>query len=221
MEMYRGMIDMAEKYDVTIIGGNVSSADKLIINISVHGYTSGTKLLTRSSAKPGDRIAVTGFTGLSAAGLEMFKTQLTLEKEASALFAQAHLRPHPRVSEGQALVKYGVKTAIDISDGLLADLGHICEASKVSAKVSEALVPVSPALKDAFKDRYMDLALTGGEDYELLFTAPEATILKLKPHLSCPVTIIGEIAKQGSGVEVIGASGNAVPFKRAGWNHFK
>jgi len=222
LTLYRGMIETANKYGIHILGGNISAADKLIINIAVHGYSKTSSLLTRSTALAGDLIAVTGFTGLSAAGLIMLKNKLSFEEEAAAVFSGAHLRPNPRIKEGQMLVSHGARTAIDISDGLLADLGHICESSRVSAIVREELVPISPFLKKYFKDDYMNLALTGGEDYELLFTASRGVFQKVKASIQCPVTIIGEIVKQNSAaITVIDSNGKSALFAHTGWNHFK
>jgi len=222
LDLYKGMIKISNKYGVLIAGGNISSADKLSIHVTVHGYSKLKTVLTRSSAKPGDKIAVTGYTGLSAAGLTLLKKNLKTRKNNSSIFINAHLRPEPRINEGQLLLDCGVKTAIDISDGLLADLGHICEASNVSATIEEPLLPVYPALKNAFKYNYLNLLLGGGEDYELLLTADNKVMKKVKTSLSCPVTIIGEIIKRGkTPVKISGININDTILKTPGWDHFK
>jgi thiamine-monophosphate kinase len=120
------------------------------------------------------------------------------------------------------LIEEGVKTAIDISDGLVADLDHICESSKVSAKIKIEQVPVHPMVAANFPN-YQDLALYGGEDYELLLTADEATIARAKQVLGCPVTVIGNIAheKLPKRVTLVDNQGNIVPCKKGGWEHFK
>jgi thiamine-monophosphate kinase len=217
--LYTGMLRLAGEYGVTIVGGDTSSAPLVVISITVLGSSPQKRLLTRSSAKPGDIIAVTGNLGAAAAGLEMLKQNLEFESEASARFRQAFFRPTPRLIEGQLLLEQGIKTAIDISDGLLADLGQIAKASKVGARIEAGRVPVEPEVKAAFKDRALELALTGGEDYELLFTAAAETIEKVKKAATCPVTVIGEITA-GPGVTVVDARGKPLELGRAGWEHF-
>ena len=120
------------------------------------------------------------------------------------------------------LRELGIKTAIDISDGLLADLSHICNASEVKAIVKKDFLPVHPSLKTCFsEDKYMQFILAGGEDYELLFTGPENIIELVKERSSCPVTIIGEIAKGPSGrIDIIGNNGEINIFESIGWDHF-
>jgi thiamine-monophosphate kinase len=125
------------------------------------GKASGT-LLTRSAAAAGEQIAITGYPGLSAAGLKILKSGRKLDSKTTAFFREAHLRPHPRVAEGQVLVQHGVKAAIDLSDGLLGDLTHICKASRVGARVWINKLPVHPLLKSAFKKESLNLALSGG-----------------------------------------------------------
>jgi thiamine-monophosphate kinase len=133
---------------------------------------------------------------------------------------QAHLRPQPRVKEGQSLVRAGIVTAIDISDGLLADLRHICDASKVSAIIHEASMPLHPSLNAVFKKECMDIALGGGEDYELLFTGTSETVLKAANTIQCPITVIGEIISQSTEpVTVLTGDGQSIKPVHTGWNH--
>jgi thiamine-monophosphate kinase len=217
--LYNGMLRLAGEYGVTVVGGDTSSAPIVVISITVLGSSPQKRLLTRSSAKPGDIIAVTGNLGAATAGLEMLKQNLEFEAGAAARFRQAFFRPTPRLIEGQLLLEQGVKTAIDISDGLLADLGQICKASQVGARIEARRVPVEPEVKAAFKDKALELALTGGEDYELLFTAAAEIIAKVKKAASFPVTVIGEITA-GPGVTVVDDKGNPLELGRAGWEHF-
>jgi thiamine-monophosphate kinase len=220
-ELYRGVKEIAKKFSVDIVGGNISRAPVVIIDVSLIGKASQT-LLTRSAAKPGDLIAVTGYLGTSAAGCKMLKSSLKLAKSTTALLRKAHLRPKPRVAEGQILAKTGVKVAIDISDGLISDLTHICEASKVGANVWIGMLPVHPRVKAAFKDKAMSMALSGGEDYELLFTAKSRVIDKGKNTMSTPVTVIGEITKEHSGkVTLLDKQGKTVDRGGRGWDHFR
>jgi thiamine-monophosphate kinase len=222
VELYRGMKEIASKFDVDIVGGNISRAPVVIIDVSLIGKASAGPLLTRSGAAPGDQIALTGYLGLSAAGLRILKSRRKLDHKTTAFFREAHLRPRPRVAEGQVLVQHGVKAAIDLSDGLLSDLTHVCKASRVGARVWINKLPIHPLLKSTFKKESLRLALSGGEDYELLFTARSSVITKLKKIMSSPITVIGEIVadKQGQ-VILLDAQGKEVEWDETGWDHFK
>ena len=125
--LYEGMIELAQEFGVAIIGGDTSSAPLVAITITILGSTSNRDkpILTRSAAKPSEKVAVTGELGAAAAGLEMLTKQLQFDPEATAFFKKAFLHPYPRIAEGQLLVEQGVKTAIDISDGLISDLNQI------------------------------------------------------------------------------------------------
>jgi thiamine-monophosphate kinase len=217
--LYTGLLELAQKYGVTIVGGDISHAPMMIINITVLGSNPQEKLLTRSSAKPGELIAVTGHLGAAAAGLEMLTQKLNFDEKAAAGFRQAFFKPIPRIAEGLLLLEQGVKTAIDISDGLVADLGQIGRASQVGARIDANRVPVAPEVKAAFGDRALELALTGGEDYELLFTAGAEIMEKVKQAATCPVTVIGEITT-GQGVTVVDRQGKPLKLSKAGWEHF-
>jgi len=220
-KLYTGMAEIARQFDVAIVGGDISEAPLLIISPSVIGTVEHDKILTRSGALPGDRIAVTGYLGSSAAGLRMMKEKPEVEPEVAAALTEAHLRPCPRVSEAQILGENGVKAAIDISDGLIADLAHICRASGVEARVRLPDIPIHPAVKAAFGEGAISLAISGGEDYELLFTAPRAVIDKLTSHLSIPVTIIGEITGGKPGkVTLLDENGREIECEKPGWEHF-
>lgn len=220
--LYQGMAQIASEFGVAIAGGNVASADKVILTVAILGSLEDKSALTRSAAMPGDQVATTGYLGLSAAGLRILKQNLDLDVETSHLLRQAHLKPMPRVKEGQILLHQGVRTAIDISDGLLADLSHICEASQVSARIREDLIPIHPAVRANFKADCQQLALSGGEDYELLFTASNQVITQVKQAVSCPVTVIGEITEEKPGeIVLIDTTGKTVSWQHTGWEHFK
>ena len=221
-ELYRGMIELAQQFEVDIIGGNMSSAPLVVINITVIGSAeSQDRLLTRSAARPGDKVAVTGYPGMAAAGLEMLSKHLSFEPAAVDKLKEAFLTPYPRVAEGRLLVEHGVRAAIDISDGLLSDLRHICKSSKVGARIEIDRLPVHPAVRATFEDRSLEFALSGGEDYELLFTAGAEVIDKLKAYIYCPITVIGEITAENSGeISLVDAKGNPVDQSRMGWGHF-
>ena len=213
---------MSAEFGVAIVGGNVTTAPNTVITVTIIGRSKGKSLLERSTASSGDQIAVTGYVGASAAGLEMLKGNAISDPKARDILRQAHLRPMPRVREGQILVEQGVRTAIDISDGLVADLDHICESSKVNAKINVEQVPVHPVVAAHFPDS-QELALSGGEDYELVFTADKTTIARAKRALSCPVTVIGDITEEElpTRVLVVDSEGTIIPYKKRGWDHFK
>ena len=216
------MIHLAQEFGVAIVGGNVATAPNVVITVTIIGCSKGKAILKRSTASSGEQIAVTGYLGLSAAGLEMFKGKTILDPEISNILRRAHLQPMPRVKEGQILIEQGVKTAIDISDGLVADLAHICESSKVNAKIKIEQVPVHPIVIANFPN-HQELALCGGEDYELHFTADEATVARTKQALNCPVTVIGDITEEKlpTRVTVMDSKGNIISYKKWGWEHFK
>jgi len=217
--LYTGMLDLAQQYGVAIIGGDIVSAPLVAITITILGSNQKKQLLTRSAAEPGEQVAVTGELGAAAAGLEMLSKGLQLDLEAATRLRNAFLHPYPRIAEGQLLLEQGVKTAIDISDGLISDLNQICKASQVGARVEIDRVPIEPTVRAQFSDKSLELALSGGEDYELLFAAGAEVIDKVKRAASCPITVIGEIVA-GKGVTLVDRQGNPSNLGKAGWEHF-
>jgi thiamine-monophosphate kinase len=219
---YQGMLDLARQHEVAIIGGNISRSPLVTINIAVYGDARRPEeLLTRSVARPGDKIAVTGYLGASAAGLEMLTRELSFDTQTTIALRQAFLQPVPRVKEGLVLVDSGVRAGIDISDGFVSDLGHICKASGLGARIQIDLLPVAPAVKAHFGDHAIELALSGGEDYELLFTAPAPVMEVVKSNIGCPVTIVGEmVVDHDTGVTLLDKNGNEFNLPKTGWDHF-
>ena len=220
--LYRGMMELGQQFGVAIIGGDTSNAPLVTINTTILGNISGqANIITRSAARAGEKIAVTGYLGGAAAGLEMLTRRIKLNKGDSTSLRQAFLCPSPRVAEGQILSQQGVKAAIDISDGLIADLGHLCQASKVGARIDVDLVPIHPAVKDNFGEKSLEMALSGGEDYELLFTASNKVIERVRKAVNCTITVIGDIIADATG-GVILVDKQGKPFKpaRTGWQHF-
>ena len=221
--LYQGMIELAQQFEVAIVGGDTNRAPLVSITITVLGSIKNrdNPILTRSAAKPGDKIAVTGYLGTAAAGLEMLKNQLQFDAETAAELRNAFLHPWPRVAEGRLLVEQGVETAIDISDGLISDLKHICKASQVGARVEIDRVPISSTVRANFGDKALELALSGGEDYELLFTASAEVIDKVKEAASGYIAVIGEIIADKIGeVVLLDANGNPFHPGKTGWEHF-
>jgi thiamine-monophosphate kinase len=220
VELCHGLVEVAAEFNVAVCGGNVSSAPVVFISISLIGEASGS-ILTRSAASPGDKIAVTGCLGQAAAGLRMLQSKLEFNPETATFLRRAHLNPYPRVAEGLILAQNGVKAAIDLSDGLLGDLTHVCKASSVGAKVRIKDLPVHPLVKTAFADESINLALSGGEDYELLYTARDDVMDRIKDLMPGPITVIGEIVKDDPGkVTLVDEQGKAVDRAERGWDHF-
>jgi len=222
--LYRGMLKLAKLSGTAIIGGNMSGSPVVFIDVSVLGRTADPqgKFLSRSSARPGDRIAVTGWLGTAAAGLAILTQKLDFPAPLGDCLKRAFAQPEPRLVEGKLLVEKGVKTAIDISDGLLADLGHICQASGVGAIVEAERLPIRPEVTAAFGAKSFEMALSGGEDYQLLFTARPAVIERFRQASSCPVSIIGEIVAGNVGqVILMDREGKRSRPEKTGWDHFK
>lgn len=216
----RGILSMAEEFGVALVGGDTcASRQGFVVSVTLMGEQLPERVVTRGGARAGDLVCVSGFPGDSALGLAKLRRG---ERGEGTL---RHLDPLPRVSAGLALAEAGIPTAmIDISDGIAADLGHILERSGISgARIDAALLPFSPLFKDE-APRYGDplaLALSGGEDYELLFTLPPAKKELLPPlaeRLALPLTVIGEI-DAGAGVRVATPEGEYRPTS-AGYDHF-
>jgi thiamine-monophosphate kinase len=219
--LYRGMIELGKRFGVSLGGGDTCNSPAIMITVTVFG-TAQTALLRRSNARPGDAIGVTGHLGGAAAGLAMLSHGLSTAAEITVSLKEAFNKPVPRIAEGQLLVKHGIRTAIDISDGFLADLRHICEMSHVSASVNVDRLPVFPPVRQVFGDKALEMALSGGEDYELLFTGNADDITRIQAESSCPVTIVGEIKESHPGeISLFDSSGNPVRIRQSGWEHFK
>jgi len=219
--LYKGMLELAQQFGVVIAGGDITKAPLVVVTVTVLGSAGG-HVLTRSAAEVGDQIAVTGYLGAATAGLRMLTKRLQFDPETTDCLRQAFLCPSPRIAEGQLLVEHGMKAAIDISDGLIADLRHICEASRVSARVEVDRVPIHPAVAASFGDEALELALSGGEDYELLFTGSAEIIKKVRKATACPITVIGEIVAGRPGeVVLVDSEGKALELGKTGWEHFQ
>jgi thiamine-monophosphate kinase len=217
--LYKGMLELGNQFGVVIAGGDITSSKTLFISMTVTG-SAGKQILKRSAARPGDLVAITGYTGAAAAGFRLISGE-TAPSPGDAPLRQAFLRPFPRLAEGAAILNAGGRCAIDISDGLLADLGHICRASNVAARINIELAPVHPAARKAFPEEALDMALGGGEDYELLFTAGADVIEEVKNKTGVPVTVIGEITSgTGGTVQTMHIDGRPFTPGKTGWDHF-
>jgi thiamine-monophosphate kinase len=171
-DFYRGMLALADKSHVRIAGGDiVHSPGAMTINVTAHGEVHPSRVLLRDTADVGDVIAVTGPLGLAAAGIRLLENDTTTVEGAPTMLA-AHRTPQPRILHGILLGRAGVRCAMDLSDGLLGDLPKLLNASNVSAEIVEAQLPIPNSLTWTFGSDARELALRGGEDFELLFTAP-------------------------------------------------
>ena len=198
--LYTGIGALAEATRTRVAGGDiVASPYAVSINVTILGTAPGGRVLTRSGAKPGDVIAVSGTLGASAAGLKLLQAGgMNARRRATTadLIIEAHLRPQPRLALGQALLEHGATAAMDLSDGLFGDLPKLLAASGTRARIVESQVPVAAAVRALFASEWFQLATRGGEDYELLFTAPQDRFSEIQTaaaKIGSTVTAIGEI----------------------------
>ena len=216
--LYEGMLDACEVYGGEIVGGDIVSSPVLFVTVAMVGDASTIPgpVLDRGTASAGDLIAVTGSLGDSTGGLRLL---MAGDRDVGkGWLARRHLRPYPRIEEGLLLRRLGVRAAMDVSDGLVADIGKMCAASGVGAVIDADRVPAGEHLRHTFPDDWTDLALAGGEDYELVFTAPSETLAKAQDALETPVTVVGRIV-DGEGLEVVGSTGPSAAS--GGWDHFR
>lgn len=217
-----GFLDQSDRFNVALIGGDTSaSRGGLFINVTLMGEQYPERVVTRGGAKTGDLICVSGTLGDSALGLESLRRG---ERLAGTL--RRHLDPEPRVNLGLALADAAIPTAmIDVSDGLIADLGHILRLSGRGGRVEIAALPLSAEYRGGcgrFGADPHSLCLGGGEDYELLFTLPSERVeeaRKLGESTCAPVTVIGEIVAE-PGVYVVTPEGGRYDASTKGYDHF-
>ena len=219
-ELYQGMLQIANSHGVSLVGGDVVRSPVLFITVSLTGAHHGHPMM-RSAAQEGDEIAVTGLLGGSGGGLRMMMDGLEVAADAAEYLIRCHRHPEPAVAQGRILADRGVGAAMDVSDGLADDLSKLCLASGLAARIHAGRVPVHPLLKQAFPDKFLDLALNGGEDYVLLFTASPKLMRKVLPMLPGGATVIGDmLAGEPGQVSVVDSSGVEEVAQRSGWDHF-
>ena len=212
------MVDQ-QRFGCHLLGGDTTSTQgPLTLSLTILGLVPRGQALLRSGAKVGDDVWVSGTLGDAALGLRVLRGLAASEDETLAL-VDRYRTPRPRLALGRAL--RGLATAaIDVSDGLVADLGHICETSGVGAAIEVARLPLSPVARGIPGAR--EAALGGGDDYELLFTVPPARrgeVERLASKLDHGLTRIGRI-EAGHAVQVLDPDGSARPLDRLGWRHF-
>jgi len=243
-EVARGIADQARRHAVTIVGGDTCAAERLFVNVALLGSVPPGRAVRRGGARPGDGLYVTGALGAAGAGLAVLESdrarraggarrrssrggpaRLPIQARKAV---QAHRDPEPRALVGRLLGESGVARAmIDLSDGLVQDLPRLCAASGVGAIVEAAAVPVAPAAVGAVGPaRARVLAISGGEDYELLFAARAAdapAIGRLARVSGLPIARIGQVLPRRHGVGLLTTAGRYVPFARLprGFVHFR
>lgn len=228
LEFYRGMKMAADPFGMRVSGGDtVGSPGPVVISITAQGEVMRENAMLRSGASPGDLLFVTGPLGASAAGLLLLLHQVNCPAEIRQQAMEAHLRPRPRVAEGNFLAQSGAVTAaMDLSDGLVKDLGEICEASGCGATVYQEQLPVHPAAATIAALRNLPsetLALNGGEDYELLLAVrPDAAAVlesDYRQRFGVNLLPIGEITKE-PGTYMITKEGKREKLSFTGFQHF-
>ena len=212
MSIADGVAEAARDYKAPVIGGNLAAAPTLSLTTTALGHAPRT-LLTRAGAQPGDSLHVTGSVGAAALGLMLLQRDEAGRSDSCVLRWR---RPTARIAEGISLC--GVASAaIDVSDGLLQDLQHLCSASGVSAQIELDAIPVPEELDLLSRELGVEplaLALGGGEDYELLFSVPAGTTVPIE------ATRIGRITQAGSSIRLMNADGKLVAAPAAGFKHF-
>ena len=218
--LYIGIRKAADYAGVSVIGGDTTASPcGIVLSVTVVGVSPGEPIY-RSGACPGDLVAVTGHPGRAALGLHALEQGIA---DASEALVQAHLRPHPKLVEGMSLATVGGVTAmIDVSDGLVQDLGHITERSGVSIDISSNKLPIDSTQQD-YAARAglsaLEAVLSGGEDYELAFTLSPGrakdVLRQFREQFTLPVTVIGEVRRGLPGITLDGE-----PCRRGGYNHF-
>ena len=231
--LYRGMMEAAGPYRVRLVGGDTSASRRgLFLSITLTGTVRPRQALLRSGARVGDRLYVTGTLGDSHAGLRLLnqaarRGHRSLRPAQIRFLLARHHRPAARVAEGLWLVKHGLAgAAIDVSDGLTGDLRHLCEESGVGADIVAASLPLSPACRAYATAHHLDageIALRGGEDYELLFTVPlgkQSLFERLAARTPFRFTCIGSITPKRSGLRLRTDEGTTQALPVTSYEHF-
>lgn len=229
-ELYAGLIEQAEEFGVAIVGGDtVLSPSGVMLCISMTGWVEPGGFVARGGARPGDILMVTGTLGASAAGLALLSAEVPgLEPQLAARAKLVHLCPRPRVKEGRVLGGSGCVTAmLDISDGLAAEVRRLAHAGGVGVRLRLEDVPVAPearAVARATGRDPLELAVCGGEDYELLFAVPPGQAARVRGTVErqtgTRVTAVGEVAESARGVLAVDSEGRDVPLQFSGFDHF-
>jgi len=214
LRCFEGVAEACEQFGIYPLGGDTTRAEVLTVDVAILGELHTPPVL-RSGARPGDLLAVTGELGAGAAGL------LALEQEASGYdrLVRRYLRPEPRLEAGRAAAELGAGAVMDLSDGLASDVRRVCDRSGVGCDIDLDLLPVETDTAELARSLGHDpaiLAATGGEDYELLISAPEQVLAELAESIASPLTVIGKITPK----DVAFRRGEEPTGGLSGWDHF-
>jgi len=226
--LLEGVLEVLGNFHCALAGGDVCrTAAGLALTVTVLGTPPPGGAITRGGAAAGDVIGVTGTLGDAAAGLYMLSGSGGGLRARFPRLVEAHLRPSPRVHAGEILASVGVSAMTDVSDGLSTDLGHLCDESGTGCELSEASVPVSADLRELADAESLDalsLAMSGGEDYELLFTAAADVYSEAASSLAeagVPCASLGTMRPPDEGRIVLSADGTRKTLEGVGYDHFR
>jgi thiamine-monophosphate kinase len=226
VELYGGMREACDEYALALVGGDLSSGGSIGVAVTVVGAVASGRAVLRSGARAGDRLVVTGSLGAAAGGLMLLHAtdaKKAVEGAASRELVAAFTRPVARIGEAQVLASYGATAMMDLSDGLARDAARLCRESGVAARIHVSEVPVAAGLAEVPGADSRALALSGGEDYELVAAMPADAVVvaavDLKEQFGVALSDIGEIVA-GKGLVAIEDDGTEHPLEPSGWDHF-
>ncbi|HOP48464.1 MAG TPA: thiamine-phosphate kinase [Desulfobacteraceae bacterium] len=227
--LYRGFLYELNPFGASIIGGNLTeSGGGIFIDVTLIGEVKQGRIVRRSGSRAGDAILVTGFPGESAAGLKLLQLSIPDKDFDRHHLVTAYKNPSHRACEGHAIAESGCATAmIDISDGIIGDLGHICRESRVGARLFKQNIPISEHMHKAAsylgEDPY-EMFMKSSDDYELIITCPPDCIDRIRAAVASagnvPVTELGIITDENEGINLISPDGSQRRIKPSGWDHF-
>ena len=232
-ELYDGIYAACEKYNVDLVGGDTSSSKQgLVISVTAIGYADEKDIVYRNGAEEGDLICVSGDLGGAYVGLQLLEREKRIylenpniqpDLEGKDYIVERQLKPEARKDIIELLKEINVKPTamIDVSDGLASEILHICKQGNKGCNLYEDKIPLDTMTYDTAREFNLDptvCALSGGEDYELLFTVKQADYEKIKFKMD--ITIIGYITEPSAGCNLVTKAGNMHPIKAQGWNAF-
>lgn len=227
-----GLKEVADQYQLSLIGGDsVTASDKLFFSLTIFGQNKINQNLTRNKAKKGDIIFVSGFIGDAYLGLKITQNKLkSIAKKDKSYLLSRHYKPIPRIELGQKLLENKLaNAAIDISDGFLADLNHICHNSNLNAIINQSQIPISAPAKSILEnndDITIANLISAGDDYELIFTASPTNkkqIINISKSINVPITQIGtleDIGDNKANIKIINQDNEEISIKKYGYKHW-
>jgi thiamine-monophosphate kinase len=219
-ELYGGIGECARAYEIAVVGGDTVRSDTFFVTVAAlahaHEQNGEPLLLRRDGGRAGDVIAVTGPLGDSAGGLRMLQAG-----RGDHPLVMAHLRPQPAIAVAGIAALMGIECGIDVSDGLLQDIGHICERSGLGATMHADALPISDQLREAFPDEALTFAYAGGEDYRIVLAAPSSMIEQLQTKTPQPLAVIGELVEGEPRVRLLDSGGKDIDIGSPGWDHLR